>query len=148
MCELPDFGSCFGEENSFVSDNREKRWCLKEGFSEGFKMDGSNCSCFSLFILLVTPLGTAQILQVLEHCPFGHGKISGVFLGRALGPSYSSVRARYLKTFKNLLHGILKIIFPSFPLLQALFMVVTFENGYRTRDSQNSSGASNKRGGT
>lgn len=118
----------------------QRRFFLKDS-----RVDGSSCSFFSLFILLVTPLGTAQILQVLEHLGMARSQV--VFFGSALGPSYSSVRARYLNTFKNPVHGILKIIFPSFPLLQALSMVVTFENGYRTRDSQNSSGGSNKREG-
>lgn len=40
MSELPDLGSCVGEQNYFVTDNREKRWCLKEGFPEGFKNPG------------------------------------------------------------------------------------------------------------
>lgn len=97
-------------ERMNVSDNREKRQCLKESLSEGFK-NGSSCSFPSLFIL-VTPLGTAQILQVLKQCPFGHGKISGGFLKSALGLSYSSVRAKYLNIFKSLFYGILKISLP------------------------------------
>lgn len=70
-------------------------------------MDGLSCSFSSLFRLLVTPLGTAQTLQVLNQC-----KISGAFFGNALGLSYSNMRARYLNTFKNLVHGILKISLP------------------------------------
>lgn len=51
----------------------------KKVFLKNSIMDGSSCSFFSLFIFLVAPLGTAQILQVLKHCPFGYGKISGGF---------------------------------------------------------------------
>lgn len=75
-------------------------------------MDGSSCSFSSLFRFLVTLLATAQTLQVLKQCPFGHGEISGVVFGNVLGLSYSNMRARYLNILKNLVHGILKISLP------------------------------------
>lgn len=52
----------------------------KKVFLKDSRIQGSSHSFFTLFTLRIS-VGTAQILQVIKHCPGRHGKISALFLG-------------------------------------------------------------------
>lgn len=82
MRELPDLGRGFGEQNLFLTENRDIRWCLELWIPESFRKTLSHSFCTLFMLLTILVVGTAQILQVLKHCPCRCGGISAVFPGK------------------------------------------------------------------